>query len=113
MRISTLLVILLPLPALVAAQGSANPVATDSGLIVHLKNTDPVLRQSLSKCTNEVVTRNTHGSRVTFVYRAVCQQQVPPSAIGDCHYRVEARGTIDSAEWATVRSWRLNLECSG
>jgi hypothetical protein len=108
-----LLIVTLSLPTIAVGQGSPNPLATDSGLIAHLKKTDPVLRQALGDCTDEVVERTTQGARTSFVYRASCQQRVPPREAGDCNYRVEGRGTIDSSEWATVRSWRLDLRCHG
>jgi hypothetical protein len=102
----------LTMPGPAFAQLAASPLATDSGLIAHLKQSDPVLRQSLRDCKDEVVTRHTTGQTTRFIYRAVCRAKVPPSEVGDCHYRVEARGTVDSPTWATVRRWRLDLECS-
>jgi len=98
-------------PSGLLGQPAPGSLATDSGLIAHLKKTDPVLRQALRNCTGEIVERSKRGARTTFVYRAACQERVPASEVGDCNYRVEGRGTIDSAEWATVRSWRLDLQC--
>ena len=108
-----LLIAIICLPTVAVSQASSSPLATDSGLIAYLKKSDPVLRQALRDCTGEVVERTTRGRRTSFVYRASCQERVPPSERGDCNYRVEGRGTIDSPEWATVRSWRLDLQCHG
>ncbi len=108
-----LLIAIIGLPTIAVSQANSSPLATDSGLIAHLKKTDLVFRQALRDCTGEVVERTTRGARTSFVYRASCQERVAPSEKGDCSYRVEGRGTIDSPEWATVRSWRLDLQCHG
>ena len=113
-KLGPLFVILtLVLPAPTLGQGSTSPLTADSGLIAHLKRTDPVLRQVLRDCSGELVERTRKGARTSFVYRASCRERVPPSEAGDCNYKVEGRGTIDSPEWATVRSWRLDLQCHG
>src|SRR3979409_468343 len=106
-----LLVVTVSLSRAAFGQGTPSSVATDSGLISHLKKTDPVLRQGLRDCTGEVVERTRRGTRTTFVLRATCQERVARSEAGDVNYRGEGRGTIDSPEWATVRSWRLDLQC--
>src|SRR5438128_1696297 len=59
----------------------------------------------------ERITRASVERRATFIYRGSCA--IRPVPEHDCRsYRVEASGTIDGPEWATIRQMNLTLECS-
>src|SRR5262245_8495250 len=87
---------------------------SDSALIQHLWRRDYVFRGVFESCKDEVVSRGSQGRTRTFTYAASCRIRRPASERDDCPtYRVVASGTIDTPEWASVRKWRLDLECSG
>ena len=96
-----------------AQQDSTSLAASDSALIRHLRTAEPLFRTVLGVCSQQKLERSGTASRMSFVYHATCVIRRPPSEAGACaRYVVEASGTIDSPTWASVREWRLRLECS-
>ncbi len=86
-------------------------LTSDSALMAHLKRTDHVFQSAFGDCHDERITRANIDRRATFTYRANCT--IRPVPEHDCRsYRVEASGTIDGPEWATIRQMNLTLQCS-
>jgi hypothetical protein len=87
------------------------PLKSDTALIQHIKRTDHVFQAVLSGCRDERVTRGNTGRKTTFSYQAQCD--IKPRPESDCRsYAVDASGTFDGPEWATVREVKLTLQCS-
>jgi len=87
------------------------PLKGDAALIQHIKRTDHVFQAVLTGCREERVTRGSAGRKITFSYRAQCD--IKPRPEDDCRsYAVDASGTFDGPEWATVREMKLTLQCS-
>jgi hypothetical protein len=102
---------LLACTGLASAHPHKIPDMSDSALIKHIKSSDFVFRSVLDNCSKERVSRKIVSGKRTFQYRADCE--IKPKPETDCQsYRVEATGTVDTPEWATVRAIRLKLECS-
>ena len=101
-------------PGLAGAQQDTTSLAvSDSALIRHIRTAEPLFRTVLGSCTGQSLDRSRSGSHLSFVYRATCAIRRPPSEAGACaRYLIEASGAIDSPTWASVREWRLKLECS-
>ena len=110
MHLSTLML----LAAIQFAAYAASPsVAMDDGvLIAHIKKTDYVFTTALSDCSKEKIERNVSGDNKLFKYTAYCSAKAADES--DCPvYIVVALGTIDTENWATLRSIKLELECHG
>jgi len=94
-----------------AQGGKETPLKSNAALIEHIKRTDRVFQSVLNACREERVTRGNVGRKVTFTYQARCE--IKPRPEDDCRsYAVEASGTFDGPEWATVRELKLWLQCS-
>ena len=111
---SALLIVVLVAGSASAAYGQptrTTPLTSDTALIAHLKRTDHVFQSAFGNCQDERITRASVERRATFIYRGSCA--IRPVPEHDCRfYRVEASGTIDGPEWATIRQMNLTLECS-
>ena len=89
----------------------ATLLTNDSALMQHVKRTDHVFQSLLDDCRRERLTRGNTGRKATFTYQANCD--IRPRPEDDCRsYEVEASGTVDGPEWATVRQIKLTLQCS-
>ena len=77
-------------------------------LVSHIKRTDYVFTTALGKCKSEQVIRDGNN----FEYTAVCKAKAARES--DCpEYKVNAKGTVDTESWATVREIKLELQCHG
>jgi hypothetical protein len=83
---------------------------SDPDLIAHILSTDHVFSRVLSRCRSERIERDTRDGLAWFSYSAICSA---PPAEDDCaSYQVNADGTIDRFDLATVRDLRMVLQCS-
>jgi hypothetical protein len=105
-------VILFALVASACQAAEPNLAVDDAALIAHIKNTDYIFTTALGHCGNEKVTRGGPSDPKRFEYVAFCSARAAQES--DCSgYIVKATGTVDSPTWATVRDFRLELQCSG
>lgn len=82
----------------------------DEALIGHILRTDHVLSRVVANCRAESLRRVGRDGTMSFTYSAVCDRRPAPE--DDCpSYRVTAIGTVDRADWATVRDLRMELQC--
>jgi len=96
-----------------AQTDSASFMVNDSALVRHIRTTDPVFKNVIESCSEQKLTRRVASGRHSFVYEANCRIRKAPSEASDCsRYAIVASGTVDDAAWATVRSLRLELQCS-
>ena len=104
------LLILLGILASIPLSGIAEPAdfaRDDAALIHHIKITDDVFAKVLGACTSERLVRGKGGK---FRYTGECKIKPLPNT--DCpSYLVNATGSVDSNDWATVREIRLSLQC--
>ena len=107
-----------PSPCLLAAllvaaltpAAHADLLDDDEALIGHILRTDHVLSRVVANCRAKSLRREGRDGTTSFTYSAVCDRRPGPE--DDCpSYRVTAIGTIDRADWATVRDLRLELQC--
>jgi hypothetical protein len=83
---------------------------TDSALLTHLNQYDPVFRGAVTACRNERLVRSDSADAQTFEYTADCSARRPPEQVDDCHYVVKGAGIV-TRFWAWVRDWHLHVEC--
>ena len=95
-----------------AAGPSSSLVTNDALLIKHIRETDEVFSRVLSTCEREQLHRSESGVGGKFTYTGTCL--IRSDDRGDCpSYKVVASGTVDTEQWATVRSVFLELQCFG
>ena len=104
--------VLIALMQVSARAASPSAVADDRALINHIKKTDYVFTTALGTCSQEKIERDVSGNKKHFTYTAYCSAKAAQES--DCPgYKVVASGTIDTEQWATLRSIKLELECHG
>lgn len=80
----------------------------DAALISHIKHTDYIFTTALSQCESEQIVRDGNN----FEFTAVCRARAAIES--DCpEYKIDAKGTVDTDSWATVRKIKLELQCHG
>lgn len=107
MQILIIIVCVLLSPGLLVAE-EINLHKDNEALINHIERTDYVLTTALGHCDSEQIIRDGNN----FEYTAVCKAKAASES--DCpEYKVNAKGTVDTETWATVREIKLELQCHG